>query len=94
MIKCEVIKQFNFARFDELKNIKRKSVDIKGKLLVGDEFECTKEIAEYLAGKNPLNEIVVKVIEVEPVEEPKVVIDENVVKEIVIEPKKSKKKKK
>ncbi len=81
MIKCEVIKQFNFARFNELNNIKRKSINIEGKLLVGDEFECTKEIADYLTGNNPLNEIVVKVIEVEPTE-------------VVIKPKKTKNNKK
>ena len=90
MIKCEVIKQFNFARFDELENIKRKSVEIKGKLLVGDEFECSKEIADYLTGNNPLNEVVVKIIEVEPKKE----ISTEPVVEVETEPKKSKKKKK
>ena len=90
MIKCEVIKQFNFARFDELENIKRKSVEIKGKLLVGDEFECTKEIADYLTGNNPLNEVVVKIIEVEPKKE----ISTEPVVEVETEPKKAKKKKK
>ena len=90
MIKCEVIKQFNFARFDELENIKRKSVEIKGKLLVGDEFECSKEIADYLTGNNPLNELVVKIIEVEPKRE----ISTEPVVEVESEPKKSKKKKK
>lgn len=90
MIKCEVIKQFNFARFDELENIKRKNVEIKGKLLVGDEFECSKEIADYLTGNNPLNEVVVKIIEVEPKKE---IATEPVV-EVETEPKKAKKKKK
>lgn len=89
MVKCEVIKQFNFARYNELENIKRKSIEIQGKLLVGDEFECSKEIADYLLGNNALGEIVVKVIEVEP----EVVIEEEKVEEIVAEPKKAKKKK-
>ena len=93
MIKCEVIKQFNFARFDELENIKRKSVEIKGKLLVGDEFECSKEIADYLTGNNPLNEVVVQVVEVEPETKPIEEVKESV-KEEIVEPKKSKKKKK
>lgn len=100
MIKCEVIKQFTFKRFDELKNIKRKSIELKGKLLVGDEFECSKEIADYLTGNNPINEIVVKVIEVEP--EPIKVVETDEAKDIAInfytaeevKPKKSKKKKK
>jgi hypothetical protein len=93
MIKCVVIKQFTFKRFDELKNIKRKSVDASGKLLVGDEFECSKEIADYLTGNNPLNEVVVQVVEVEPETKPIEEVEESV-KEEIVEPKKSKKKKK
>ncbi len=69
MIKCEVIKKFGFSRFNELEHIERKSIDVKDTLLVGDTFECTKEIADYLTGNNPLNEVVVKVVEVEPEKE-------------------------
>lgn len=66
MIKVETIQEFTFARFDELKNIKRKSSEVKGKLFVGDIFECTKEIANYLLGDNSIKKAVVKVIEIIP----------------------------
>ena len=66
MIKCEVISRFNLRDFDKLKNIERKSIELKGSLFVGDIFECDKEMADYLLGKNHLNKVVVKVIEVIP----------------------------
>lgn len=66
MIKCEVIKEFTLERFDELKNIERKTFDTKGKLYVGDIFECTEEMAKYLMGDNKDKQVVVKVIEVKP----------------------------
>lgn len=66
MIKCEVIKEFTLERFNELKNIQRRSFDTKGKLYVGDTFECDKEMADYLMGDNKDKQVVVKVIEVEP----------------------------
>lgn len=100
MIKCEVIKKFGFSRFNELEHLERKTIDLTDTLLVGDTFECTKEIADYLTGNNPINEIVVKVIEVEP--EPIKVVETDEAKDIAInfytaeevKPKKSKKKKK
>ena len=66
MIKCAVIQEFTLERFDELKNIQRKSINTKGKLYVGDIFECDKEMAKYLMGDNKDKQVVVKVIEVEP----------------------------
>lgn len=66
-IVCEVIKEFTLERFDELKNIQRRSFDTKGKLYVGDTFECDKEMADYLMGDNKDKQVVVKVIEVEPI---------------------------
>ena len=66
MIKCEVIKEFTLERFDELKNIQRKRIDTKGKLYIGDTFECEKELVYYLMGNNMEGKTVVKVIEVEP----------------------------
>lgn len=69
MIKCEVIKEFTLERFDELYNIKRKSIETKGKLYVGDIFECKKDMADYLMGNNDRGQVVVKVIEVEPKKE-------------------------
>lgn len=69
MVKCEVIKKFNYSQYDGLKNLKRASLDIKGVLFVGDTFECSKDVALYLEGDNPLKEKVVKIIEVTPTEE-------------------------
>ena len=66
MIKCEVIKEFTLERYNELKNIQRRRIDTKGKLYVGDTFECDKEMADYLMGDNKDRQVVVKVIEVEP----------------------------
>lgn len=66
MIKCEVIENFTLEKHNELKNVK-KVVDRKdNEFGVRDTFECTKDMAEYLTGKNVLNKTVVKVIEVEP----------------------------
>ena len=81
MIKCEVVKGFNLKNFNDLKNIKRKSLNTQGKLFVGDVFECSEEMVDYLSGNNPLKEAVIKVIEVEPKqkveEEPKVEVVES-----------------
>lgn len=68
MIKCEVIKEFTLAKFDELKNIQRRSISTKGKLYVGDTFECDKTMADYLLGDNKDKHVVVKVLEVIPEE--------------------------
>lgn len=68
MIKVEVIEPFTLGRFDELKNIQRKGLDTRGRLNVGDTFECSEELAEYLMGENDKNKVVVKVIEVIPTE--------------------------
>ena len=65
MIKCEVISRFDLKDLGKLKNIQRKSINVKGSLFVGDTFECDKEMADYLLGNNALNKTVVKVVEVE-----------------------------
>lgn len=70
MIKVEVIEPFTLGRFDELENIERASVETPGKLNMGDKFECTKDIADYLLGDNPIKRPVVKVIEIIPAEIP------------------------
>lgn len=64
MIKCEVIENFSLKEFDKLKIIERKGKDTKGQLNKGDIFECDEEMAKYLTGENPLNKVVIKVIEV------------------------------
>lgn len=71
MIKAEVIKEFTLAKFNELKNVQRKAREEKGKLFIGDTFECSEELAKYLTNeiKNPANDVFIKVIEIIP--EPK-----------------------
>ena len=70
MIKCEVIiDNFTLKAFDELKNIKRARRDVKGTLYLGDTFECTEKMAEYLTGNNQYGKAVVKIIELDPQEE-------------------------
>lgn len=66
MIRCEVIKHFTLEKFNELRDIQRKGIDVKGHLYVGDTFECDKKMAEYLTGKNEKGDVVVKIIEVKP----------------------------
>ena len=66
MIRVEVIEQFTLKDFYKLNNIKRKSIDVKGTLFVGDTFECDKKMCDYLTGANEKGKVVVKVIEIEP----------------------------
>ena len=66
MIKVEAIKPFTLGKFNEITNIVRKGADTPGQLNVGDTFECTQEMAEYLTGKNNKGMVVVKIIEVIP----------------------------
>ena len=68
MIKVEVIKDFTYKDFDNIKDTLKRASGRKeeGKLYVGDTFECSKQVVEYLMGKNEKNEIVVKVIEIIP----------------------------
>lgn len=67
MIKVEVIKDFTLEKYDELTNVVKKfGVEEQGKLRVGDIFECTQEMCDYLTGNNIKGEVVVKVIEVIP----------------------------
>ena len=74
MIKVQVIEEFRLGKFDELKNIKRASLDKneKGHLYVNDTFECTEEMVEYLTTNNANKRAYVKVIEVIPEEVKKV----------------------
>lgn len=96
MIKVEVIEQFTLKDYEKIKDsIKRKSIDVKGTLFVGDTFECDEDMVKYLTGSNEQGKIVVKVIEVEPEKKAFVKVDsmiEKIVKPIEI-PKTTKKKK-
>lgn len=67
MIRVEVVNEdFTLEKFDELKNIVRKNKDQKGKLFIGDTFECDDQMAEYLGGNNYLKKSFIKVIEILP----------------------------
>lgn len=66
MIRLEAVKDFSLQRFDELKNIKRKGKEEKGKIFAEDIFECEKDLAEYLTGNNEKKYVVAKVIEILP----------------------------
>ena len=69
MIKVKVIENFTLGKFNELTNIVRKSKDEDGSLFVGDIFECTQEMADYLTGNNKEKRAFVEVIEVIPEKE-------------------------
>ena len=91
MIKCVVTEDFSLREFAKLTNIVRKARNVEGKLFVGDTFECDEEMAEYLTGKNPLNKVVVNVIEVKEAKVVEEVKQEETTE--VEEPKKTTKKK-
>lgn len=80
MIKVKVLKEFTLGRFNELKNIQRNNPNKNddGRLYEKDEFECNKELVEYLTGNNAYNDEFVKVIEIIPEE----VIEEKPVEEV------------
>lgn len=68
MIKAEALVEFTLEKFDELKNIVRKDKgnNEKGRIYVGDIFDCDKKMARYLLGDNKADKIVIKVLEVKP----------------------------
>ena len=68
MIKVEVTEGFTLDDFKKLKNVERYNSNLKeeGHLYPRDTFECDKEMADYLLGKNRLRRAFVKVIEVIP----------------------------
>ena len=68
MIKVQVIKEFTFARYNEIKNLVSKDRVEDKRLFVGDTFECDKETCDYLMGKNPANMQVVEILEIIPQE--------------------------
>lgn len=68
MKKCEVISYFTLKKFNELENIVRadKNNNTKdGELFVGDTFDCTEEMYEYLNGNNQYKKSFVKAAEEE-----------------------------
>lgn len=100
MIKVKVIEKFNLNETDynNLVNLKRASIDVKGKLFVNDEFECTETLAKYLSGENKYNKPYIEVIEVDNTKMPKLKEEietpvETITAELKIKPKKITKKK-
>lgn len=67
MIKAKVIENFNFARKNELKNLEKRNTSTE-MLEVGDIFECTKEMADYLLGDNSFKRAFIEIIEAKPEE--------------------------
>lgn len=81
MIKCEVIENFTLEKFNQLENVKKVEIRKGNEFGVGDTFDCTEKMADYLTGNNALNKTVVKVIEVEPEQVEKAKVEENASKE-------------
>lgn len=94
MIKLEVIEDFTLSRFDELKNLKRANLSKEGRLFKKDTFECNKELADYLLGENKLKKAFVKIIEVEPKKDSKIICEDEEVEKLFEEKPKKKKTKK
>ena len=66
MIKCEVIENFTLEDYKKLKNVEKVQKRKDNEFGIKDTFECDKDMAEYLTGKNDINKTVVKIIEVIP----------------------------
>lgn len=81
MIKCKVIENFTLEKFNQLENVKKVETRKGNEFGVGDTFECTEKMADYLTGNNALNKTVVKVIEVKPEQVEEAKVEDNVFKE-------------
>ena len=68
MIRLECIKEFTLKEYNKLTNIIRKDREEVGRIFIGDIFECDKDMADYLTGKNKKKEVVANVIKVIPEE--------------------------
>jgi len=67
MVKVKVTENFYLGKFNEIRNLVRAGgKKANGYLGIGDIFECTEEMAEYLLGKNDLKRAFIEVIEVIP----------------------------
>ena len=65
-IKLEAIDSFTLGRYNELENVVRLNKNTDDRINKGDRFECKKELAEYLLGKNDYGKAFVKILEVIP----------------------------
>lgn len=66
MIRCEVTRSFTLGKYKELINVAKVGTRKENEFDKGDTFECTEEMAKYLTGNNPNEDVVVKVLEVIP----------------------------
>ncbi len=66
MIKARAIKNFTLKDFDKIKILERHGRNEHGWVNADDVLECDEAMADYLTGKNALNEVVVEIIEVIP----------------------------
>ena len=64
MIKLQALENFTLERFNEIQDIERAGREQKNWINKNDTFKCSKDLADYLLGDNPLKRPVVKVIEV------------------------------
>lgn len=63
MYELEVIQTVTYSKFNDIVKIKRKKLEEKGKLFVGDIVTVkTKAEADYLCGDNPKKVIACKII--------------------------------
>lgn len=65
-IKLEAIESFTLERYNELKNIEKVGRKEEGKINKNDRFECDKDLADYLLGKNNYGKAFVRILEVIP----------------------------
>lgn len=89
MIRVEAIMDFNYADYDNIKNLQSFNAVKEGMIYKGDKFECTKEQADYLMGGNQKGVVVVKILEIIP----EVVEEQKAEKEVKVEKPKTTKKK-
>ena len=65
-IKLEAIDSFTLGRINEISNLERNRVIEDNMINKGNRFECKKDLAEYLLGKNDYSKPFVKILEVIP----------------------------
>ena len=66
MKKCEVKEYFTLKKFNELENVARADENNNakyGELFVGDTFDCTEEMCNYLNGNNKYNKSYINIIQ-------------------------------
>lgn len=64
MIKVQAIKDFTLSRYNEIENLKPRTIRKEGKIYTNDIFECSIDLAQYLSGKNDKGIVAVKILEI------------------------------